>query len=560
MEEKMRGSLRAILESFYLLLKKNSLSFNRTGTPDGRFLAAGNRRLIKASIKNTWLSIVILSMVSCGGGGVVKPQNKTLVKTSSPSEPAWVMMGKKGSGEIFYFVGRVDNVTGFKGARDAAIGDAVKQILQYIGFQATHEFKVSKQILAGGAMNADTYRTEIIDSIEGKGSAKVSVDVEEVYYEQYSDDSYNVSVLLKIPKSWIDAEKARLAKQTKEQHDTAVKYLAESDTQIKSGNISAALDSAVSAIYISILSADNKDVYDSAKSKVYDILSSLAFALKNAPAFAYKEGGSDPIDVIVSSSKSGKPVAGLLTASAEDNGKAEMLAPQGYSSGSDGKVTYEARADASMDSLNVSVSFSLSKLDDLKKADEEYYNKLVKLQKSISLKVPLKLAAKILAVPTAVVVIDIVFAKNEKKPVTKPVLVPQMQDVFAGFFAKQGFNIISVEIPESVFNSGAEEKMFKESIITYLKEKYPNVKRLLFAVEVVNLLGKTKDIIGPGKGFENEVSVDVTLNFSIIDLDTNKLEKSATLKGGAYAATPQQAVQIARKNIIDKLKKQFEGK
>jgi hypothetical protein len=86
------------------------------------------------------------------------------------------------------------------------------------------------------------------------------------------------------------------------------------------------------------------------------------------------------------------------------------------------------------------------------------------------------------------------------------------------------------------------------------------VKRLLFAVEVVNLLGKTKDIIGPGKGFENEVSVDVTLNFSIIDLDTNKLEKSATLKGGAYAATPQQAVQIARKNIIDKLKKQFEGK
>ena len=504
------------------------------------------------------LSVIVTALASCGGGGNVKPQNKTLVKTSAASEPAWVMMGKNSGGSDLYFVGRAENVTGFKGAKEAASLDAVKQILQYIGFQATHEFKVSKQIVAG-SMDADAYRTEILDSISGKGSAKVSVDVNDIYYEQYSDDSYNVSVLLKLPKSWIEAEKARLEKQIKEQRATALKYLADSEDNLKAGNVSAALDNAISALYISVFAAENKDVYDNAKTAVYDILSGFTFSLKNFPAFVYKEGGSDAIEVIAGSGKTGKPAAGLLTAAYEESGKAEMLAKTGFSCDTAGLVIYEARSDSKYDGINVKVSFSLSKFDDLKKIDEEFYNKIAKLQNALALVVPLKMSAKMLAVPTSVVGINIVFDKKETKPVTKPKLVPQMQEQLAGLFANQNFNIISVEIPESVFSAGIEESSLKTSIIDYLKVKYPNVKRLLFAIEVVTLLGKTKDIVGPGMGFENEESVEVNLSFSIIEIDTSKIEKSAKIKDGAYAATVQQAVQIVRGKIFAKLKKQLQG-
>ena len=503
------------------------------------------------------LSLFIAMAVSCGGGGVVKPQNKTLVKTSAASEPAWVMMGKNPSGGDLYFVGRAENIAGFKGAKDEAVNDAVKQVLQYIGFQATHEFKVSKEIVAG-SMDASSYRTEILDSISGKGSAKVSVDVNEVYYEQYSDDSYNVSVLLKLPKSWIEAEKARLEKQIKEQRETALKYLSDSGANLKAGNIVAALDNAISALYISVFAAENKDVYDNAKTAVYDILSGFTFSLKNHPAFVYKEGGSDAIEVIAGSSKTGKPAAGLLTAAYEPNGKAEMLAKAGYSCDTSGLVIYEARAESKHDAIDVKVSFSLSKFDDLKKIDEEFYNKIAKLQNTLALVVPLKMSAKMLAVPTAVVGVSVVFDNKDKKLVNKPQIVPQMQEHLAGIFANHNFNIISVEIPDSIFSAGVEESAIKTAVIDYLKSKYPNVKRLLFGVEIVNLLGKTKDIVGPGQGFENEVSVGVQLNFSIIDIDTSKLEKSAKMNGGAYAATPQQAIQIARKNLFDKLKKQLQ--
>ncbi len=495
--------------------------------------------------------LIFLSMallVSCGREQtrpepVKKDNSQTVVKRSKESAPNWIIMQKK-SDRYMYFTGIGSGTNELKAVRDKALEDAMSQIVSYIGFrvsskmQRTTEYKDTDE--------ASTFRQTLKESVEGKGNAKISVNMDDFYYEQTADGNYTMYVLLKLPKKWAESERARLNKLAAEQRMQAKDDLQKSDKLISSGHWSSAMDKLLTATFLSEQAAENSDLYDQCKLKLRSLFADLTFSLKNNPKFAYIEGGSDPIKVEVRSAGSSAPLFGVLTTAGVEKSLARVVSESGYSSDKKGIVEYrvDSISERGIKDIQVLVTFSLKKMQKIKSFDPDFYKELRKLQISMALPVNLKVVPRDKALPTAVVIVSVV---RLRKRLVKPMFRPDIYDRIAGFLANNGYNILSVEVPKEVLIEARESKALRDTVMAYLKKKYPSIKRMFFGIEIIIPTGVTPGTQGKGR------SVQVNSVLSLIDVNSSKLEKSVNLMGRGWGNSLQQGVKVAERKAYQKL-------
>ncbi len=479
-------------------------------------------------------------------------QKVTVIKTSAPSMPDWVLKKKK-SPEYVYFVGMSSKSPDMKSAKKEAIDDAASQLIEYIGFRATARFKSTKEM--ADSDNVSSFSQNIEQTLEGKGSANVNIDLEDFYYEQYSDNTITMYCLIKFPQDWVEKERARLQKLVSDQHRQAEEYLNESSEELKNGNLSRALDLSLSALIVSEKAAENSDLYDQAKNTILLELSSLSVTLEGTPKYAYREGGSDPIRIRAISSKTSGSVPGLMIDINEQNTNALLASKKGNTTDEKGEVEYSVDkiVNNSADKLLIYSSLSLAKFGVIKNFDPDFYSRLLEIQDKQALRFSLSPVKRDKVITTALVIFDM---SKEGKQDVKNGLSPKFQESVSGKLADAGYNIISVEVPASVISSGREEGKIRQAIINYLKANYPGAIRLLIGIRQINYLGEIgKDIIFKDYNLNDSQlkSVEVKFILSFISMETGKTEKGVTLEERGTGLNVSQALDIATKRITDKL-------
>ncbi len=500
---------------------------------------------------------ILIFLFLCNGRQIIAVENAKIIKASAQSMPEWVLKKKK-SADFVYFVGMSTKAPDLKQAKKEAVDDAASQLVEYIGFRATTRFKSTKEMT--DMDNVSSFKETVQQTIDGKGTANVNIDLEDIYYEQYSDNTYSVYCLIKFPQDWVEKERKRLQKLVNDQRQQSQTYLSEADDSLKTGNLSKSLDLSLNALLISEKAAENSDIYDQSKNSILMCLSSLSFALEGAPKYAYIEGGGDPIQIKAMSSKTSGAVAGLMMIVLEENTNAVINSKIGNTTDDKGKVVYntEKIADTSADKLDLFSSFSLAKFDQVKKIDEEFYNQIEGLQKSQALNFSLSVVSKDKALNTAIVVFDII---REGKQKAHSGLSLKFQEAVSGKMANSGFNIISAEIPPDVITEGKDEGKIKQAIMKYLKSNYPDLKRLLLGIRQINYLGEIgKDIVFKEYNINDSEfkAVEVKFILSFIDIDSNKTEKGVTIEARGMGLNEEQAVEMAAKKILEKMNQEIE--
>jgi len=492
--------------------------------------------------------MLMVLLASCGQEqtkpeSVKKDNSQVVVKKSKSQTPDWIVMQKK-SEKYMYFTGMSSGTNDLKAARDSALEDAMSQIVSYIGFRVSS--KIQKTTEYKDTDEASTFKQTLKESVEGKGNAKISVDMDDFYYEQTADGNYNMYVLLKLPKSWVESERKRLDKLAAEQRSGARKALTEADQLKEKGQWAAATDKLLNATFLSEQAAENSDLYDQCKLKLRSFLADLTFTLKSNAKYAYLEGGSDPIEVEVRSAGLSKPLPGVLTTAGVEKNTARVVSESGYSSDEKGIVTYRVAGVNSQRSKNIKVlvTFSLKKMKKLERIDPDFFKELQQLQISMALPVNLQVVPKDKALPTAVVIVSVV---RLRKRLVKPMLRPDIYDRVAGFLANNGYNILSVEVPKDVLVEARESKDLRDTIMSYLQKKYPTIKRMFFGIEIIIPTGVTPGTGGRGR------SVQVNSVLSLIDVKTSKLEKSVSLMGRGWGNSLRQGVKVAEQKAYRKL-------
>lgn len=432
------------------------------------------------------------------------------------------------------------------------------QLIEYIGFRATARFKSTKEI--SDSDNVSSFNQNIEQTLEGKGSANVNIDLEDFYYEQYSDNTISMYCLIKFPQDWVEKERKRLQKLVSDQRKQAQTYLSDSDEALKNGNLSRALDLSYSALAVSEKAAENSDLYDQSKNLILLELSSLSFTLEGAPKYAYKEGGSDPIIIRAVSSKTASGVSGLLMEVDEEGTNAVLSSKKGNTTDEKGEVEYSIDKinNPSAEKLSIFSSISLAKYDNIKNFDPDFYTQLAGIQSTQALRFSLLPVVRDKAINTALVVFDLV--KGDKQG-SKSELSPKFQESVSGKLADAGYNIISAEIPSAVITSGREEGKIKQAIINHIKTNYPDVRRILIGTRQINYLGEIgKDIVFKDYNLNDSQfkSVEVKFILSFVNLDTGKTEKGVTLDERGMGLNIGQAIDAATKKITDKLDGELE--
>jgi hypothetical protein len=360
----------------------------------------------------------------------------------------------------------------------------------------------------------------------------------------------------------VEQERKRLSKLVSDQRQTASKYLNDADASIKNGDFSKALDLCVNAFVIAEKAAENTDLYDESKSQISLILSGLSFSLQGSPQFAYLEGDSDPVNVKVSSSKTGSGVAGIMTEAVEINSNANIGSKTGNITDNGGLVYYliDKILDKNVKKININVSFSMNKFDKIRELDEDFYNDIKKFQKSQTLSFNLDAVNKDKSIPTAVAIVQIL---KDGKSVQKAGSVPKFQELVSGKLANQGYNLVSAEIPLDSLTQGKEEvQQIKDAIISYVKKKYPNAKRLLLGIREVNILGTLGQDIKFSEYNINDSDfkmVDMKFVMTINDIDTGKVEKGSDFSAKGQGLNIDQAIDNGEKRLLDDIDKKIKG-
>lgn len=498
--------------------------------------------------------MMLVAIAGCGGDKT-KPTTKraTVVRKSSETMPDWVVnQFKHEDSTSLYFVGIAEKVQGLKNSRKDAVNDSIIQLAEYLGMQVSTKIKSTKEW--SQTNEVDSYLENIKETMEGHSKTEISIKQIGTYWEELSDGTYNMFILAQTSKKWAKKERVRIEKLAASQRESSQKYLAIAKDALTDKEIAPAYENAIQAAVVSSQSSKNSDIYEEAKTLIIAILSSLSFELKNTPKYAYFRGGSDTIEVIVNSSKSSAGVKGLQMRAVGVGQLARMTSKVGNTTDKKGKVYYEVGnltakgREKKPKKILVAITFSRDKMKMLLEGDEDFAKQVRELEKSLALTITLEMKSKTQATPTAVVVLSVL---GGKKGFSKPKLLPQIQETLSTAMANRGYNIISVDIPKTIMTAATEEKAYKEKIIAHIKKNYPSAKRLLFGIQVANILGKNeydKDII----------YVRTKFSLSLIDVDSNKLEKGFTVSSKGQGVNVIQAIkragQRAQKELGEKLK------
>lgn len=482
---------------------------------------------------------------ACNGSGArADSGGRKLVRASAAAMPDWAVVPRQDS-QYVYFAGSVTKAADIAAGRQQATVDALYQLVSYIGLRANVDIR--ENVRYREDQDVSSYISEITRQVGAVSQANVTVEVVDYYYETYSDGTIDMYILIRFPKSWIDRERARIAAQVKEQRATATAYLATAHTALSNGNVAKALDSALSAYYVAIQAAENGDLYDESKNMIYSLLGGLSVKLAGSPKYVFKEGGSDPVEMVVVSSATGKPVPGLKMDGNEPDGLAKFVSTGGYSTDANGHIVFsvsELTADLnSVSGIEGVFTFSLDKMQNMKTVDPDFYDQISKLRDASALRVKLAVANKSQVAPTAVVVVSAI--RNENR-YTGAAFSPAMVDAFSSALSSMGYNILAVEVSAGTISSLSGDDAIKEAVVKYIKSHYPNAVRICYAFESITDTGPNPYNASLRGG---EVKIEVTL----VELDTGEVIGGASLLGRGYGLNLSQAAQMAEQKIRDKL-------
>ena len=452
----------------------------------------------------------------------------------------------KSDGTYMYFVGTCDNASNKNDARIKASRESIIKAVKFIGLRVRVNVEDTEAIRLTNDQ-VMSYQRSMENSMEGSGEAKLSLEYEDTYIEEYTDGTIGYWVLAKVTKKQIDSEKQRIMLLSRSQRTTASESLAKGKSLMDEGKISAALDEFMNALSISEQAVENSDIYTEAKSLILTVFGSLSFKLENAPQYAYPEGGSDNVIIGVYSTKTSAKVNGLMVKGLETGDKATLGSKTGYFTDAVGNVTFVTEH-ISKDVKNVElfISFAVDKFQTISITDKDFYGQLITLQQSLSLKVPLEVKSQLQAIPSAVAILSVIF-DSQTDTESSPELLLREQEKYEGLVANKGYNVIAIDIPSDLFEKVKSAKDIKGDLISHIQASYPDIKRLIYGFRTVNVLGETP-------GLDGGISVQVKIQLSIINIETGSVEKSIEADGRGYGLSVDDAVGMAEPRAFNKLK------
>jgi hypothetical protein len=108
-------------------------------------------------------------------------------------KPKWINKPPKEDDKYLYVVGGATGASSFQNGKATAINQAVSELLNFFGFTSSTKFSQKKTEIS-------TKITEEIESASNKAQIKGTL-VQELYYEQADNHTFNVFVLVRYPKA-----------------------------------------------------------------------------------------------------------------------------------------------------------------------------------------------------------------------------------------------------------------------------------------------------------------------------------------------------------------------
>ena len=325
-------------------------------------------------MKECFFVVLFFFTLFFGCGKVKADRSPRLIKASSKVQPEWILKKRKAD-ENYYFVGIGQKSSDFQKARKSAIDDGVSRVVEYIGFRATTHFKSVKE--RKDVNEVESFKEEIIQSIEGRSSARVVSEIEDSYYEEYTDGIV-FYLLIKSPVKWVENERKRLKRLVEEQREQAMSLIAESRKLFEKGEVVSSLNNVLLALEISERAEENSDVYSESKDLILLILSSLRFSLLSKAEAFYKEGGSDEIVLQVTTTKNSIPIKGLMIETSVKDNLALLTTKSGFQTDAAGKVFFTVDSLKETEELNLFFSFSMKRFEAIKEYDVDFYENIKK--------------------------------------------------------------------------------------------------------------------------------------------------------------------------------------
>jgi|YNPMSStandDraft_2_1061718.scaffolds.fasta_scaffold00038_26 hypothetical protein len=484
--------------------------------------------------------ILIMGLTACSDN--TKPSSPKIVEKSAPKPPEWILKGKTDA-TFMYFVGMAEQQPSLGNAKKAAVSEATKALIDYIGIRVTR--KLSYKATGSEADNVSTLQQQIQESIEGKGNAKVSVEVEDTYYEKYSDGSYTLYVLVKLPKKWIEKERERQQKLIEQQRSIAKKYLSDAQTLTQQQFYQPAIEALWQGLQISGKAAENEDVYEEIRTTLLSLYQKLSLQLSTEPRYAYTEGGCDPIQVQVIDTEQGKPVAGIPVVVL--SGEAKFVANGGTTTDAKGKISFTIPTAPKSSEIKAKIALSFDQYSNIIAADSELAEQLAAYQEKNHIPLKLKVSPKVKAIPTVVIVLQKI-VKDTKSAQYKP--NPQLSDMLASLLAEKGFFILDADrVTEDLFTS---EKVSKDKILAQIRNNNKEAKRVLYVTIDTSVLGDMSKTTGMNT-LAGMYSVEVRLVYALIDLANNQVNEGSPIKEKGIGLSEDQATQKALKATITSL-------
>ncbi len=483
-------------------------------------------------LKKTGFSILILSsLISCSSSV------RKVVRTSSSEMPKWIF-SRPADSKNLYFVGVAEKAVSQKEGREKAISDAIYQVVQYIGFRVKTQRKDIRKMTEGD--KGGTYEWQLKQTLEGKGDAKISVNVDDFYFEEYSDGTVNVSVLLKISRHWVDVERKRLAKRALAQRKDAEAWLSKAKSELKKKHLSAALQKFIQTWLISEQAVENADLMDRSAQLIQGIVGGFSVTLQNNPTYAYREGGSDFIDVKLANS--GLAVKGIMMELFPVDG--QVIPTDAY-----GKAVLVLEKAPNQNKVQIKAGWSLLPFKEIQKEDEEFYSQLKELRNRSAVSIELKLADRSKVMPTIVFAFKRLFRSHSKRYGSFE-HESGLQQSIEGLLTQNGYSVQSLTLPKLHLSRISSPKALHKELSATMIHTYGRRQRILIALESVISLGHS---VASAYGSDLE-SVEVKLSLTLINLTTGKVEKSQEFSTRKPGITSEQATAIAEKSLLKKFK------
>ncbi|URA09877.1 hypothetical protein [Thermospira aquatica] len=464
-----------------------------------------------------------------------------VVERSAAEKPAWIITPKKDAKNV-YFVGIAEKQASLQAAKKMAVSDATKQLIDYIGIRVTR--KLSYKATGTESDNASLFEQQVQESIEGKGKADISVDVEDVYYERYDDGTYTMYTLLKISKSWIEKEREKQQKLVASQRITSQKYLSDAKTLMSQRYYQPALEALWQGLLISGKAAENEDVYEEIRTTLLSLYQRLSLQLVSSPVYAYLEGGSDPIVVQLTDTEKNSPLSGIPLEAVSS--RASLVSKGGTTTDARGKMTYEVQSVNASDNISVTITFSFKTYSNIIALDSELEEQLEAVKNKNRIELSLKVSPRFKAQSTTVILLKKV---KEGRGTASYNLVQADNAALSAQLSQKGFHVVEIELPEIDFDA---EKKAKETLLAYLRASFPQIQRLLYVTLDVNLLGNAGDLVNID-ALASMYVADASVSYDWIEIKTGKIEQGKPFKSKGAGLNGEQAIQNATKQAITTL-------